>query len=69
MGVPQETVVPRHLELLRHAKSRAVIPREARTTSSPTIFTAHVAEFLAGAGDLRLLSKIEQLRALHAFTL
>src|SRR2546427_8338639 len=40
MGVPQETVVPRNLDLLRHAKSRAVIPREARTTSSPTIFTA-----------------------------
>jgi hypothetical protein len=69
MGVPQETVVPRDLELLRHANSRTVVPSEPRTASSPAIFTAHVAEFLAGAGDLLLLYKSEQTRALYAFTL
>src|SRR5882762_841062 len=69
MGVPQETVVPRHLELLRNPKNRAVIPGEARTAPSPAIFTAHIAELLAIAGDLPSVSKSEQIRTQHTFTL
>src|SRR6266550_9260497 len=67
MGVPQEAVVPRHLELLRNPKNRAVIPGEARTAPSPAIFTAHIAELLAS--DLPSVSKSEQIRAQHTFTL